>query len=314
MSAPAALVIAKVMVPETEESLTMGTVKLPDEKPDANTIDAAARGAGDGLRLAANVGAMLLAFIALIALANYVILASSTHETPKGCDEPDDGEAIIACTHESLMTLAAVNGIGVPDDLQQLQRSPDAKEAEGARSEAEKIEIVETLGAHVVERVPGEHPLDGTPALSDCERGRVAACGAVLSVTQSDRWTTSLEGPDLWPFITLELLLGWIFMPLALLMGVPWEDATLVGQLLGEKMVLNELLAYLHLKDIIPQLGYRSIVISTYALCGFANFGSIAIQIGGIGGIAPARIGLRAMIAGSLAAFMTATIAGAFVY
>ena len=103
-------------------------------------------------------------------------------------------------------------------------------------------------------------------------------------------------------------------------MGVPWEDCHAVGQLLGEKMVLNELIAYLHLTEIIDTLRFRSIVICTYALCGFANFSSIAIQIGGIGSIAPSRrhdlsrLGMRAMIAGTIAAFMTATIAGALVY
>jgi CNT family concentrative nucleoside transporter len=122
--------------------------------------------------------------------------------------------------------------------------------------------------------------------------------------------------------LTLEVLLGWLLAPLAWLMGVPWSDATAVGSLLGVKTVLNEFVAYLNLSTMLgpdSELSPRSVVIATYALCGFANFSSIAIQIGGIGGLAPerrsdlAKLGLRAMVGGSLAAFMTATIAGMLV-
>jgi len=115
---------------------------------------------------------------------------------------------------------------------------------------------------------------------------------------------------------SLQTILGWVLSPLAWLIGVPWQDATMVGSFIGEKVVINEFVAYVdmskHLKEMLPQ----SQLISTYALCGFANFSSIAIQIGGIGGIAPgrrhdlARFGLRAVLGGSLATFMTATIAG----
>lgn len=203
MSAPAALVVAKVMYPEEEVPETQEAMAVSVEKPDANVIDAAARGAGEGLQLALNVGAMLLAFIALIAL---------------------------------------LNGL---------------------------------LG-----------------------------------------WATGLVGMD---GVTIESILGQILSPVAWMMGVPWADATVVGQLMGVKTVLNEFVAYIQLSDLLGsglELHPRSLIIATYALSGFANFSSIAIQIGGIGGIAPERrsdlskLGLRAMIAGSLAAFMTATIAG----
>ncbi|HEY8376380.1 MAG TPA: nucleoside transporter C-terminal domain-containing protein, partial [Nannocystis sp.] len=118
--------------------------------------------------------------------------------------------------------------------------------------------------------------------------------------------------------VTLDVLFGWVLAPIAWLMGVPWEDAVQVGALLGIKTVLNEFVAYLQLSSLLAEgeLSPRSILIATYALCGFANFSSIAIQIGGIGGIAPSRrsdlsrLGLRAMIGGTLAAFMTATVAG----
>jgi concentrative nucleoside transporter, CNT family len=204
MSAPAAILISKVMYPEDGEPETRGTLKADIPSPDVNVIGAAARGAGEGLTLALNVGAMLLAFIALIALANGLI-----------------------------------------------------------------------------------------------------------------GWGGGLFGAE---DLSLELVLGWVLAPLAWLMGVPWNDAVPIGSLLGVKTVVNEFVAYLQLASSLQQgapLEPRSIVIATYALCGFANFSSIAIQIGGIGGIAPnrrtdlSRIGLRAMIGGTLAAFMTATVAGA---
>lgn len=199
MSAPAALAIAKLMVPETEESLTAGTVKVQFPKVSENIIDAAVLGTSDGLKLALNVGAMLLAFIALIAM---------------------------------------MNGI---------------------------------LG-----------------------------------------WTSGLFG---FPNITFELIMGYLFAPVAWLIGIPWEECVLVGNLLGKKLVLNEFVAYLDLKEIMPLLSERSITISTYALCGFANFSSIAIQVGGIGALVPERrkdlskLGMKALIAGTIACLMTACIA-----
>lgn len=208
MSAPAALVCAKLLVPEPDKtkSETYGSLKVELEKIDANVIDAAARGAGDGLKLALNVGAMLLAFVAMIALMN------------------------------------------------------------------------KSLGY---------------------------ACYLVGAES-----------------ITLQQVLGWLCWPVAWLMGIPADDCGLVGRLVGVKTVANEFLAYLELSGMVGsaptgtlQHG-RSVVIATYALCGFANFSSIAIQIGGISGIAPerrsdlAKLGLKAMIAGNLACFMTACVAG----
>ncbi|HVI55821.1 MAG TPA: nucleoside transporter C-terminal domain-containing protein [Luteibacter sp.] len=214
MAAPATMVLAKILVPETQEPLTRGTVKIEVEKTTANIIDAAATGAGDGLKLAMNVGAMLLAFIALIAL---------------------------------------VNG---------------------------PVQWVGTLG--------GEHSLNA--------------------------WLTALNGHDV--KLSLETIFGWVLSPVAWLIGVPWQDATLVGSFIGEKVVINEFVAYADLAKHLDQLLPQSRLIATYALCGFANFSSIAIQIGGIGGLAPnrrgdlARLGLRAVLGGSIATFMTATIAG----
>jgi concentrative nucleoside transporter, CNT family len=219
MSAPAALVFAKMIWPETEEPATRGQLRVQVEKVDANVIDAAARGAGEGLHLAFNVGAMLLAFIALIALFNALI-------------------------------------------------------------------------------------------------GWIGGVTQLTALFQNIGWLAAGQA------LSLEALLGWILAPLAWVMGVPWSDAPAIGTLLGIKTVVNEFVGYLQLSALLAgdtELSPRSVVIATYALCGFANFSSIAIQIGGIGGIAPsrrsdlARIGLRAMIAGTLAAFMTATIAGILV-
>ena len=383
MSAPAALVIAKIMIPETETPVTLGNAKLEeDEAPeDANIIDAAARGASEGLKLAVNVGAMLLAFIALVAMINFLIglpsymknqgefervhhyTASAAIQLPNpgGCADPQTPSAkywcdhaqtlqldqravckdpgsngdMIWCTHKDLLALAIAYDITVPEKLQTLSRDLSGKdkphEADNDR------DAVESLGALVTEKIKDAPPLEllrrapkqtahptaahPDDTLAACESGRVAACGAVLALTQSDRWTESLAGPDFWSSISLEVLLGWIFFPLAWLMGVPWAECQLVGQLLGQKLVLNEFFAYMNLSALMEEglLSYRSIVICTYALCGFANFGSIAIQIGGIGGIAPnrrhdlAKLGVRAMIGGTLAAFMTATIAGALI-
>lgn len=219
MSAPAALVIAKIMVPETEKSETMGSVPedIGEEKY-SNIIEAAAQGAGEGLSLALNVAAMLLAFIALIAGLDAVLALF--------------GEFINF--HEW--------GAGMVPDL--LVKAGEA------------------------------------------------------------------------PKLSLSLILGWLFSPLALIMGVPSSEIGIAGSLLGQKIILNEFYAYMNLSQIGAQLSDRTMVILSYALCGFANFSSIAIQIGGIGGIAPkrkkdlAKLGIKSVIGGSLAAFMTATIAG----
>ncbi len=211
MAAPATMVVAKMLYPEVGEPVTMGTVKMKVEKTHSNVIEAAASGAGDGLRLALNVAGMLLAFIALIALVN-----------------------------------ALLGGLG-----------------------------------------------DITGLNSMC----VAQFGKPLS---------------------LELLFGMIFQFVAVAIGVPWADALNVGSLMGIKLVVNEFVAYLRMSDLVAagQLSPKAIVIATYALCGFANFSSIAIQIGGMGPLAEsrrsdiARFGLKAVLGGTIATWMTASIAG----
>lgn len=195
MSAPAAMVVAKIIYPETELSETSGDLNIIIEKPDSNTMEALGRGATEGLKLAANVAAMLVAFVALIAMVNY------------------------------LLTFA----------------------------------------------------------------------------------DTSIQG-----------ILGFVFRPLAWAMGIPWEEAQMVGVLMGEKITLTELIAYSDLRDLRLEhaISDRTAIIASYALCGFANFASIGIQLGGIGGIAPERrkdlasLALKAMLGGALASWMTASIAG----
>jgi concentrative nucleoside transporter, CNT family len=202
MSAPAALAISKLLYPETEKSLTAGAVELKVEQVYANAIDAVASGASDGLKLAANVAAMLIAFLGLLAFFNTLL----------------------------------------------------------------------------------------------------GWFGGLVSLPQ----------------LSLEWIFSYLMAPVAWLMGVPWADCGQVGIVLGKKTILNEFIAYLDLMELVKKqaISERSQIISTYALCGFSNIGSIGIQIGGIGAIAPlrqgdlARLGVRAMIAGSLACFMTACIAG----
>lgn len=213
MAAPAALVIAKILYPETRTPETMGEVRVEVEKRDANGIDAASSGAAEGLKLALNVGAMLLAFIALLALLNSML-------------------GFVGSLPNSIGEMV---GIDIP--------------------------ILE---------------------------------------------------------ITIQTILGYIFMPLAFIIGIPWEDALAVGSMIGTKLVLTEFIAFIDLSNLVlaGELQQKTIFMATFALCGFANFASIAIQIGGIGGIAPSRkaelakFGLKAVMAGTLANLMTATWAG----
>ena len=323
MSAPATLVVAKIMIPETEPSETMGQSKLEKLSNDANVIDAAARGAGEGLQLALNVGAMLLAFIALIALINFILglpsrlVNANTYEHVAGyvtsaggkldpaCDKIYSSADTIACTHGALITLAGIEHIDVPAENQTL-----------SGDQSHQIDQTDALYALVLGKLSKEMPATGTAVYEDCKNSHsIAACGALIARTQQENWTPKLEEKSLMPLLSLETLFGFLFFPVAFLMGVPLSDCYLVGQLLGEKMAVNEFVAYLHLSQVVDQLSYRGIVISTYALCGFANFGSIAIQIG----MAPnrrsdiAKLGIKAMIGGSIAAFMTATIAGALI-
>ena len=202
MTAPATIMLSKMFMPEIGKPVTAGRVEVEVEKSAVNVIDAAARGAGDGLWLALNVGGMLIAFLSLIAMCN----------------------GILGWVHSF----------------------------------------------HMMAWLPG----------------------------------------------TMQEILGKVFAPIAWMMGVPWKDAGAIGNLLGTRLITNEFVAFVNLGPMQKTLDPKSFVIATYALCGFANLSSIAIQIGGIGTLAPtrksdlARLGLRAVAAGTMANFMSACIAG----
>ena len=227
MSAPAALVMGKIIYPEKEHSQTAGDVKMPDVDAGGNVIEAATSGISDGLKLALNIGAMLIGFIALIAVMDVIL---------RFFDGLIDGR-LLGGTY---VTYAASGMSPVTGEFQGL--------------------------------VPG----------------------------------------------SLQTLFGTILRPLAWLMGVPWADAARVGNLLGVKLSLNEFVAYATLGGYLEEnlISERAATIATFALCGFANFSSIGIQIGGISALAPerrsdlAKVGLKAMFGGALASWMTATIAG----
>lgn len=214
MAAPAALVISKIVYPETEESATKGAVKLEVKKSHANLLDAISHGASDGLKVSLNVIAMLIGFIALIALVNMIL----------------------------------------------------------------------------------------------------AKIGVLLATTGLD---LSSIGIDI-NHLSLNTIFGSVFSIFAYAMGVPSQDTFIVGGLMGSKIVINEFVAYSQLTPMIAQhiMQPKSIIIASFALCGFANFSSIAIQVGGIGELAPerrsdlARLGFRALLCGTLASYLSATLAG----
>ncbi len=257
MSAPAALVIGKIMFPETETPTTAGQLDFELVKEDVNILDAASRGAAEGLQLALNVGAMLLAFIALIELVNYLL----------GLPGLLYNKALLG----DLVEWYTANNIAIPEGC------------------------------------------DIAAVADDAVHGCVNTMGAANGAPEASAFVE----------ITMQKIVGYLFFPIAWVMGVPWDDCYHIGQLLGIKLVVNELVGYAELQNMLNDptinLQDRSVIIATYALCGFANFGSIGIQLGGIGGIAPdrkhdlAKIAFRAMIAGTIAAFMTATIAGILV-
>lgn len=259
MNAPAGLVISKILYPETGSPATragIGDASL--ERIDANAIGAAARGASEGMKLYLNVVAMLLAFVALIAMANWIIGLY--------------GEAFA-----STRRLAAAGGV---------------------------IAGIACLWAFLSKQAAKR------------KRNVLLGVGGFLLATVV---VYAFWGGQVIE-LTLERVTGTLLSPVAYMMGIEWSDAAQVGRLLGTKFVLNEFIAYTQLAGIMNDastaISPRGFAIASYALLGFANIGSIAIQIGGIGGIAPerrtdlAQIGFRAMIAGTMAAYCSACVAG----
>jgi len=293
MSAPAALAVSKIVYPQTEHSETAGDMKIQVEKPDANVIEAGARGASEGMTLMLNVAAMLMAFVGLIAMANFGL--------EKFCDLTS--RLVGRNPYKLVVDAPAAKNIQ-PGDTIILNNG--IKDFEYSVKEVREKSVV------IKERLSSNYKGSGYTVLRG---GKLLFRG------------TGLKGTKPLFFVDLSILFGIIFSPIAWVMGVPWREATVVGRLLGEKLILTEFIAYLNLAGILKtgyhtlsgnviMLSQRSAVIASYALCGFANFASIGIQIGGIGGIAPnkraelAKIGIRAMFAGAIAACMTGTVAG----
>jgi len=293
MSAPAALAISKIVYPELEQPETTGDTKIEVEKPDANVIEAAARGASEGMTLMLNVAAMLMAFVGMIAMVNFGL--------EKFCDLTSS--LVGRNPYKLVMGEDAVRNIK-PGDKISINNGVMTFEYNVKETRKKSVIISERLSSTYK--------------------------GAAYSVHSGGKLLfrgTDARGFKPLFFVNLSILFGVIFSPIAWSMGVPWREATVVGRLLGEKLILTEFIAYLNLAGILRNgyqtlsgevimLSQRSAVIASYALCGFANFASIGIQIGGIGGIAPnkraalAKIGLRAMFAGAIAACMTGTIVG----
>ncbi|UXI67593.1 NupC/NupG family nucleoside CNT transporter [Tahibacter amnicola] len=280
MAAPATLVLAKILIPESGEPLTRGTVRLEVERHSANVVDAAASGAGDGLRLALNVGAMLLAFVSLIAVLNAPLQWLGTLTWHDSARLP----LILAA---GLFALLAAGLIGTRMGL---VNQPLLGRAAGSKSLIALVVVLLLIA------------LGGVLMFDTLHGGTI------------NSWLSAGKSAEV--KLSLQTILGYGLAPIAWLIGVPREDAVLVGSFIGQKVVLNEFVAYVDLSKNMSLLQEHSRVIAAYALCGFANFSSIAIQIGGIGGLAPsrrgdlARLGMRAVLGGSLATFMTATIAG----
>ncbi|MEA2082020.1 MAG: nucleoside transporter C-terminal domain-containing protein [Elusimicrobiota bacterium] len=293
MSAPAALAVSKIVYPQTEHSETAGDMKINVEKPDANVIEAGARGASEGMSLMLNVAAMLMAFVGLIAMVNFGL--------EKFCDLTSI--AVGRNPYRLVVDAAAAKNIK-PGDTIILNNG--IKDFEYNVKETREKSVI------IKERLVSSYKGSGYTVKRG---GKLLFRGA------------GLKGHKPLFFVNLSILFGIIFSPIAWVMGVPWREASVVGRLLGEKLILTEFIAYLNLAGILKtgyhtlsgnviMLSQRSAVIASYALCGFANFASIGIQIGGIGGIAPnkraalAKIGIRAMFAGAIAACMTGTVAG----
>jgi CNT family concentrative nucleoside transporter len=317
LSAPAAFVIAKIMVPEKETPLTRGEVRMEVEIEDANVIDAAANGTTVGWQLAINVGAMLVSFVAMIAMANLCVSWFGGFFR--------DGAGLVRfdlMVGAVVLSLVLIERLGPPAQdtvWWMLGAVAAAYVALRALGFANAAAVVGLLGVAA-----------WLPVLLQAGRPRTYGRRAWIAVAAAGAVATAVYlvwgplSPD--TRLSLQLLLGWLHWPVAYLMGVPPQDCLVVGRLLGEKLILTEFVAYLDLSSLlgaasrgeIPALDPRSLFIVSYALCGFANVASIGIQIGGISPLAPsrrheiARLGFKAMVGGALATFLIACVAGVF--
>lgn len=393
MSAPAAIVMSKLAFPETGEPATGGDVKIDVETEDSNVIDAAAQGAKTGLRLAANVGAMLLAFIALVHLANTIVSwgGNQVHTLLTEHRGQDaflwglifgGGLSFFVLArmswrrHRTKFWIGGVLTVILVTSLTYLVLAGTTTSVLTAWGTVALItgllasfSVIGVFGRSVIGRdfslllfftsltkliavsigfgivtllvggssslfgaslicgvvlavVPGlivfwpDPSSDGLLRATLWFVGSAAVITVAISATQLG--TSSVDLLELLRVLSLEKLFGYVFSALAFLMGVPMGDLVNFGELIGHKIVVNEFVAFLKFQTMAESgvLDPRTMVIASYALCGFANFSSIAIQIGGIGGLAPdresdlAEIGPRAMVCGALASFQTAAVAG----
>ena len=317
LSAPAAFIMAKVMVPEKEDPLTRGELKMDVPIEDANILDAAANGTTIGWQLAINVAAMLIVFIALLAMVNLgVAWLGGFFRNANGLVQFN----LIAIA--AFAGLFAVEKYGPPVDTLVWWSLPaiavlyvTARAGLGP----DVGRLLGLMGAAIW--LPLFFQTDAKTTFGK------RAWGTILGIALMADVAYLVFGPLAADTqLSLQSILGFVHWPVAFAMGTPVKDCFVVGKLLGEKLVLTEFVAY---SDLAAQLGAaargevtkldpRSIVIVSYALNGFANFASIAIQIGGISPLAPyrrhdiARLGLKAMIGGALASYMVASVAGAF--
>ena len=316
LSAPAAFIVAKIMVPEREKPATLGEAAIEVPTEDVNLLDAAASGSTVGLQLTLNVIGMLFSFVALIAMANVMVgWLGGFFSSTAGLVQLD------------VLLLALAAGVlvasrrGTISDLALWASLFSVLGAYGlaavVRPDAARMVVLTGLALwlpllvmSIRKRVPLKASLIGIGSALIVSNLLFAILGPLGSGTS----------------LSMQLVLGWLHWPLAFLMGTPVQDCLVVGRMLGEKLILTEFVAYADLagylqasqQGTVPSLDPRSVVITAYALSGFANFVSIAIQIGGISPLAPsrrheiARLGLKAMIGGAITSYIIACVAGTF--
>jgi CNT family concentrative nucleoside transporter len=316
LSAPAAFIVAKIMVPEREKPATLGEAAFEVPTEDVNLLDAAASGSTTGLQLTLNVVGMLFSFVALIAMANVMVgWLGGFFNSTAGLVQLDvlllalAAGVLLASRRSgvsdvvlwvSLFSVLAVYGIAA------LVR-PDVARMVVLTGLALWLPL---LVMSIRKKIPLKASLIGIAIALVVSNLLFAVLGPLGSGTS----------------LSMQLILGWLHWPIAFLMGTPVQDCLIVGRMLGEKLILTEFVAYADLagylqasqQGTVPALDSRSVVITSYALSGFANFVSIAIQIGGISPLAPsrrheiARLGLKAMIGGAITSYIIACVAGTF--
>ena len=316
LSAPAAFIVAKVMVPEREKPATIGDGAMDVPTEDVNLLDAAANGSTVGLQLTLNVIGMLFSFVAIIAMVNVMVgWLGSFFSSNEGLIQLD-----LVLFAMAAGVLAAA-GLGKISDFFLWISVLVVLAVYGLTSllVPNAARIVGLMGMALWLPILVAAIRKHTPV-----RALVYGIGVVLAVSNLSFVVFGPLGSE--THLSLQLVLGWLHWPIAFLMGTPVQDCLVVGRMLGEKLILTEFVAYADLagylqaaqQGTVKALDPRSIVITSYALSGFANFVSIAIQIGGISPLAPsrrheiARLGLKAMIGGAITSYIIACVAGTF--